>query len=439
MGQHKSTRNRCNTCKIRKVKCDETRPACLQCLKQAHICTYASTRLEYSSSVESLVDLSSLKRTGGKSAIRNDTQLKILRMTGLSIMRTPTDPCHPIVRFTLRTAPSLIPLSPEDVHQTKVLRLAHGRPYLMHAVLTVTVTHDWTIHGFNGRRAGFIQAYHMQQCATALHDRLCQPYSEDDHDALWASAALLMCASVAGTINVRPTLDDLDWIHVCRRTTNLARAWDPLRQDLGWWIKAQSCWSSVVIVGPNSLSIQELDQAIEVALTDATNNEDSALVPRDLITGLQTLLRMECRIDNIQKFLAWFATWPDSLLVNIQARQPSALLILALWCAKTCDFKWWVSHRSMTVLQGICDHFDAVCVPDSSCAALLDFCRTALEQKRPKQTGLIRCESKASSMLNSHEVMLMLLDPLSSALGLTTSEPLDIVAWEADCAHAFGK
>lgn len=42
---HQKSRNGCQACKGRRVKCDETKPSCIKCVKLGHDCIYPSTNV----------------------------------------------------------------------------------------------------------------------------------------------------------------------------------------------------------------------------------------------------------------------------------------------------------------------------------------------------------------------------------------------------------
>ncbi|KAL5356105.1 hypothetical protein BJX96DRAFT_142319 [Aspergillus floccosus] len=119
---HTKSRRGCFNCKARKVKCQETKPSCANCITRDLNCVYPSNS-KLKSAAPSAHDRSILVST---------RQLSDRPFTG--------DDLRFFHHFLLVARPYL-PFGSEDSWTTVVPAYAHECPYLMHAILSLGATH----------------------------------------------------------------------------------------------------------------------------------------------------------------------------------------------------------------------------------------------------------------------------------------------------------
>ncbi|KAF2683849.1 hypothetical protein K458DRAFT_304266 [Lentithecium fluviatile CBS 122367] len=135
---HKKSRNGCLPCKGRHVKCDEQRPACVNCNKYGSICEYPRPKrvpsgegnntspvgLDTPSSSHSLPPIADLHVNGNQEVVLNIPHLRLLH------------------HFTTITAETLA-YEPDaaDVFSSYFVKVAFDNPYLLQALLALSALH----------------------------------------------------------------------------------------------------------------------------------------------------------------------------------------------------------------------------------------------------------------------------------------------------------
>ncbi|KAJ4322845.1 hypothetical protein N0V84_004609 [Fusarium piperis] len=125
----------CITCRIRRVKCDETKPQCKRCQSTKRVCDgYLSEewfmpRRRLAEAVKQLSVVGPVSRA--------------LTQTPLTKPMSPDDPSY-FAFFRSVTVPSTCSLFPSSFWQQSVLQLAHGEPAIWHAAIALGALHQKT-------------------------------------------------------------------------------------------------------------------------------------------------------------------------------------------------------------------------------------------------------------------------------------------------------
>ncbi|KAH8912344.1 hypothetical protein BR93DRAFT_954926 [Coniochaeta sp. PMI_546] len=124
----KRTRTGCITCKIRRVKCDETKPSCLRCLAQKRTCDgYPPPSHPILSRRALAIAVRSISSPGPAARI-------------LAGPQTPDDvACFDFFRH--RTAPMTVSFFPSEFWSGKLLQVAHAQPAVWHAAVALGALH----------------------------------------------------------------------------------------------------------------------------------------------------------------------------------------------------------------------------------------------------------------------------------------------------------
>ncbi|UKZ48205.1 hypothetical protein TrVGV298_002441 [Trichoderma virens] len=168
-GSRPMTRSRfgCRNCKLRKVKCDESKPRCKRCASFGVICNF---RLD-------VLDLQPVTRDPAMYAFQVVRQGVLQPPPSSSVWTTDgsnfyqlNSKCQEFV--TRYLGRSLI--TPDDPRMVQVnrrlLALAFANPFLMHASLAVAFAYDRHLSRSSGCRPSVEECYHWSQ-STALFNR----------------------------------------------------------------------------------------------------------------------------------------------------------------------------------------------------------------------------------------------------------------------------
>ncbi|KIW23462.1 uncharacterized protein PV07_11656 [Cladophialophora immunda] len=167
---HKKSRGGCFSCKQRKIKCSETKPACGSCLMKGLSCVYPT-----------------------EPAVRKSSNLPLIR-------RNPsTSPSFPAATFSildmrffhhfLTIAYPHLPVDNDHVWINDIPQFAEQHEYLMHALLSLGASHLSRLTGVDYRRESLI---HRGQAIAGLNQALSQTArSYGEADAMLASCYAL--------------------------------------------------------------------------------------------------------------------------------------------------------------------------------------------------------------------------------------------------------
>ncbi|KAK1634794.1 hypothetical protein BDP81DRAFT_53220 [Colletotrichum phormii] len=261
---HKKSRKGCGNCKLRRVKCDETKPRCVQCVSYGVTCSYAPTSVATALSVEVAfkVDLSSSSPAPIRPHAQAQAQARPrpdpasssrsavvappppsaqtlfppryvpppLPTTGsmespdAAYQLTPTD-VRLLERFQKRTILSLGTPRSKSIYEKKTLPIAFCHPVVMHTVIAMTHLHDLTLLTPTSPPPQATQtalAYHWYRGVFLLHRKLSAPIRPSEHDALWLASAFISVAAFANVASLAAPRDawplrkgcpsDLDWL-----------------------------------------------------------------------------------------------------------------------------------------------------------------------------------------------------------------------------------
>ncbi|KAI8191432.1 hypothetical protein KHU50_000248 [Colletotrichum sp. SAR 10_65] len=250
---HTKSRKGCGNCKLRRVKCDESKPRCKKCLDYGVTCAYGPSSEAASLSVEVAfkVDLAPChaKTTAAPSrkpaSYLPRTLPPPLPSTGspespdAAYQLTPID-VRLLERFQKRTVISFGTPTTKDIYERKTLPIAFQHPFVMHTILALTHLHDISLTTTT-LTANPAFTYHWYRAISLLHRKLSQPILPAERDALWVAAAFVGVASFANTSDIAsprdawplrpPCWEDLDWLKLGDGKKQVWRLTDPLRSE----------------------------------------------------------------------------------------------------------------------------------------------------------------------------------------------------------------
>ncbi|KAH2768870.1 hypothetical protein KXV52_005677 [Aspergillus fumigatus] len=131
---HTKSRWGCYNCRARRVKCQETKPACENCMYRDLECVYPSKVREW-------VGAGKQTASRGDALVASSPSGKpVPRSQGLAVSPFSRDDLRFFHHFLIAARPHL-PFGSEETWATEVPRYAHEYPHLMHAILALGATH----------------------------------------------------------------------------------------------------------------------------------------------------------------------------------------------------------------------------------------------------------------------------------------------------------
>ncbi|MCJ1435841.1 hypothetical protein MMC27_005217 [Xylographa pallens] len=369
---HKKSRGGCGNCKLRKVKCDETRPMCKRCDAYGTFCNYDS---RYSSLQPLSHSLSEIQTLQIPLCSENQTILGVIntstRAPSSDSAQTFADgyqfcakDLELLYKFRKRTLLTLGSAAYSSVYQNAYANLAFSHPFLLHIVLTLTLSHDQYLSNEPSVELSAAIAFHWARGAALLNRKLSDGIKPSERDALWACAGLLGALGFssiraktpeeAWPLN-RSSPSDLDWLKMSEGKKALWQISDPTRADslfssLTPWFKQFRSFAS-----SSGLGLQNLPpELIHFCESDSTILQDnSAYLPS--LSFLAHTANMECNTHSLGMFLSFFGRMHPDFRQLAERKDPRALLLLAYWYAKVsrCQ-QWWLWRRANMECQAIC-------------------------------------------------------------------------------------
>ncbi|RDW80071.1 hypothetical protein BP6252_04709 [Coleophoma cylindrospora] len=202
---HKKSRSGCRNCKLRRVKCDESKPHCRKCNSFGVSCNYDPKAADLEISARGTAT-AKLQKLGESVLSENQLVTRHLEAPGRTIrMSIFSDSVAreldgPSVdrfgRFQEGTVMTLGAPAISSIYQREITRLSCFHPYLMHVVQTITAMQDRYASSNPGRQSA-TEAYHWHRATSLFNHKLSTKFRPSDRDSLWATAALLGVVSTA--------------------------------------------------------------------------------------------------------------------------------------------------------------------------------------------------------------------------------------------------
>ncbi|ATZ51082.1 hypothetical protein BCIN_06g05210 [Botrytis cinerea B05.10] len=378
---HKKSRKGCRNCKLRRVKCDETRPHCLKCKDYGYACNYDSKipdlELIYSetpTTVESQIELGqsswSINPTSSPQIASIPTTLEPLCVVGddISSFELDRQSLRQLDRFQYATVLTLGIPTTTGVFREFGIFMACNHPFLMHTLQTLTACHDryLTPHQATSSRRTLTEAYHLSRAASLFNQKLCAPIANDDKDALWATAALFGILSMSSIEASSPSEawplaapadTDLEWVRMSESKTAIFELTNPMRKDSIFRVSSTDYKNSLYKRNRN-VDLSSLPtrfvELFDLNEYSTVNNNPYYLT----LTSVQHILSIECDQPAMLSFLSFLTTMSPQYKFLLKMKDPKALLLLSYWYAKVWSMAWWVERRAILECQAICIYLD---------------------------------------------------------------------------------
>ncbi|CAG9991078.1 unnamed protein product [Clonostachys byssicola] len=347
----------CRNCKLRKLKCDETKPQCRRCCSFGVVCNFILSI----SDLQPIADDSIRPSVPLKGAVPRPSMANAVWTSDNTYFYQLNVKCQDFL--TRYLGQSLI--TPDDPSMVevnrKLLALTFTHPYLMHASLAVALAYDRHLNSSPDGRRSVEECYHRAQSTALFNRRLREPIQTGDKDPIWGTAAALALLSFATPDTCSPEESwplkssgpsDLEWLRMSNGKMSLWRITDPLRPDSLFHVMAPA------FAQMNSPLPDVGIYGIPVPLASVCNLDNSSTDESNPYFKVAHAVSQVLDLPDSQVTTGEIGVFPrsihDSFKYLLLERDPVALLLLYLWYRKASRSMWWVELRARVECPAIC-------------------------------------------------------------------------------------
>ncbi|KAJ5448573.1 transcriptional regulator family: Fungal Specific TF [Penicillium cf. griseofulvum] len=357
---HTKSRQGCDQCKRRRVKCDEKGPPCSNCISRELSCTYLraparSNSLESQTPAPAPAPLAIIDQTPRSRISSLAASVSISGVRDLELMH----------KFSTETYQSLCSSNSEHyVWQIAIPRLALQYDFLMNGILALGALHIATT-------IEPPESLMYIDIALQYHNLTFAPYraAVDHINPMNCEAALAqsIITTVIGIALPRVTASRGESSSI---TENIVVVFELLQgvkkiHRIGEsWIKLElftrrrKYWESgpVTIDSDTHAALEQLGTLNDETL--ASNDPDQHRVNKNAIVYLQHFSARVADSIDPANVLAWLATIDKEFVANVRRRQPLALLVLMHWGVLLGELdgqRWWARDSGRALVSELLD------------------------------------------------------------------------------------
>ncbi|RAH71554.1 Zn(II)2Cys6 transcription factor domain-containing protein [Aspergillus aculeatinus CBS 121060] len=368
----------CRNCKLRKLKCDESRPHCKKCRAFGIVCNF----------MFNIPDLQPIAAETGRPslALRGTAELQpplagAVWTADQSTFYQLNTKCQD---FLTRYYGSSL-LTSEDPNMLhvnrKLLQLAFVYPYLMHASLAVALTYDRHLNTVGGSRRSLDECYHWYQSTALLNRRFRErPINAEDKDPLWGTLAALAILASSSPEACTPEeswpftpsdqqTDALDWVRLSKGKMALWHIVDPLRPDSVFRVMAPT-FAQMNAPLPQR-GVQGIPRAVAALCLlhgASTATDNPYFEAAHAVALILNLPDTKVTTGPAQLFIRSIHGVFEDMLRN---RDPVALVLLYLWYRQAGRSIWWIELRARVECPSICLYLQRCHKEDTAVQAFL--------------------------------------------------------------------
>ena len=240
-------------------------------------------------------------------------------------------------------------------------------PFLLHIVLTLTLTHDQYLAKESNSKLSAAIAFHWSQGASLLNQKLSGHIKPSERDAVWACAGLLGALSFVSSPATAPeeawplkphSPSDLDWLRMTEGKRAIWKITDPMREDSVFYPMVPNFvqFDTTVSYSPELESLSP--ELIKVCKLD----DKAMLESNPYLTAASFIARMigiECNSHNFGVFLSFLGCMHGEFRQLLERKDPIALVLMAYWYAMISPLQaWWMLRRTSCECQAICKYLE---------------------------------------------------------------------------------
>lgn len=168
---------------------------------------------------------------------------------------------------------------------------------------------------------------------------------------------------------------DLNWLKISDGKKSTWNITQPMRDDCVW--QPLVLYNMNMQLLPSRWAIPGIDalpfEMIELCALDAKSNTYNNPYYGAASTLAQSL-NSDCMISTFLNFMAFTGDMPPDYAQLLERKDPRALLLLAYWYAKVCQYQiWWIRPRVTIECQAICIYLERHYPHETSIQRLLQY------------------------------------------------------------------
>ncbi|KAH9223824.1 hypothetical protein DL95DRAFT_351206 [Leptodontidium sp. 2 PMI_412] len=393
---HAKSRKGCQNCKRRRIKCDESKPRCLQCTDRDIPCNFADSPSSHQSSGDQPArefqtrqkNKSHLETRNPRSTVQSHVptteEIQLYLATTIETQQLPNDTqCTTfelLNHFFGITDPSIGSPECQKVLQNHGLELSRGAPYLLHAILA-----------FSGSHLNFLHPHEKKYeiAASSYYGLSLKSYSAQIIAGLDANNAdsIVGCGYLHTMLAFRNVPSDdladvvsLGWLRTMQGVRIL---W--ATENLSSQLK-NSHWRSVcaearvtqefqcnhVETGNIGGEAEDISRALHQFLEVDFSPNGTGNVYQEPLGRLCMLLKSNIGHNKIGMFMAFIGVLPQAFLQLLDRKDHKAMMIICYWCALfSHNEKWWITRSAQLECVKLCAYLSSI--PDKVVQDLLRF------------------------------------------------------------------
>jgi len=254
----------------------------------------------------------------------------------------------------------------------------------MHAVLTMTLIHDRYLSAAPNSKMSTTEAFHWYKSIALFNSKLSGPVQHSERDALWA-ATIFVGMIAFHFVEAKtpeeawplkpPSSMDLNWLKISDGKKCTWKIAQPMRDDSVWQplvlhnMNMRLLPSRSAIPGLEALPVE----IIKLCALDAMSNTNNSPF-YSAASSLARSLNSECMMSTFLNFLFFIGDMPPDYTKLLERKDPRALLLLAYWYAKVCQYQiWWIRPLVTIECQAICMYLERHYAHQIDVQALLQY------------------------------------------------------------------
>ena len=255
----------------------------------------------------------------------------------------------------------------------------------MHGLLSLTLMHDRYLSGAPDSKLSTEEAFHWYQGTALFNNKMSSPIDPSERDAAYATA---VCLGVITFFYIEaktpeeawplkpPSSSDLNWLSLSEGKKTIWKYTRPLKEKTVFQTLLPLENTKPKPISTTTPGLEALPpEFIQLCGFDAMSTPDNN--PYYAVAmGLAKSLHSDCMLTTILSFLAFIGSVLPEFKELLRRKDPGALLLLAYWYAKMCQFPhWWIVRRAALEGQAICIYLQRFHGSEADVQKLLRFPR----------------------------------------------------------------
>ena len=266
-----------------------------------------------------------------------------------------------------------------------MLTLSDQHPFLMHALLSLTLMHDRYLSAVPNKSLSTMEAFHWYQGVALFNSKIAGRVEPSERHAVYATA---VCLGVIAFFYIEaqtpeeawplksPSPLDLNWLSLSDGKKELGRDAQPRAENIAFRSQSPFEYTKPRTTTSTVFGLEALPpELVQLCGLDVSStSEDNPY--HDVATALAKSLYSDCKLTTILSFLCVIGNFHPEYKRLLKRKDPTALLLLAYWFAKMCQVShWWIIRRAALEGQAICMYLQRYHGDNSDIQKLLGFPR----------------------------------------------------------------